>query len=430
MKFKVTYFDKVEEYEKKVKLLDLLPLDNKEYICARVNNRVRELNYEVYYDANIEFLTVEDSDATKIYEASLRYLIAMVFHRLYPEINIRFCYNVSRSVFIQFINKKVKVDQKMVNALTNEANKLIAEDLPFKRFVVTKEEAAEIYKERKLIDKLDILPYRPEKTVHLYDCEGYLNYMFSHMVPSTGYLKDFKLRLYSPGILLQYPRAECGGKIPPFDDAPIFGRTLKEVHKWAVSTGADTVSGINERIKEDGEIEFLNVCEARHNKMFVELGDRISHDISDIRLICIAGPSSSGKTTFANRLRVELISRGIRPIRISIDDYYLPRAQAPLDEDGKPSIFAPVMLATLSTCAQLERENIKFRLNSGRQLYIDRGGKLGRKQGSVKSMEKKKEEYKDVISYLKKGISIRNVAKLSSKSVSTVQRIKKEFIHQ
>ena len=101
-----------------------------------------------------------------------------------------------------------------------------------------------------------------------------------------------------------------------------------------------------------------------------------------------------------------------------------------LDEDGKPSIFAPVMLATLSTCAQLERENIKFRLNSGRQLYIDRGGKLGRKQGSVKSMEKKKEEYKDVISYLKKGISIRNVAKLSSKSVSTVQRIKKEFIHQ
>ncbi len=338
MKFKVTYFDKVEEYEKKVKLLDLLPLDNKEYICARVNNRVRELNYEVYYDANIEFLTVEDSDATKIYEASLRYLIAMVFHRLYPEINIRFCYNVSRSVFIQFVNKKVKVDQKMVNALTNEANKLIAEDLPFKRFVVTKEEAAEIYKERKLIDKLDILPYRPEKTVHLYDCEGYLNYMFSHMVPSTGYLKDFKLRLYSPGILLQYPRAECGGKIPPFDDAPIFGRTLKEVHKWAVSTGADTVSGINERIKEDGEIEFLNVCEARHNKMFVELGDRISHDISDLRLICIAGPSSSGKTTFANRLRVELISRGIRPIRISIDDYYLPRAQAPLDEDGKPDL--------------------------------------------------------------------------------------------
>lgn len=99
-----------------------------------------------------------------------------------------------------------------------------------------------------------------------------------------------------------------------------------------------------------------------------------------------------------------------------------------LDENKQPSTFAPIMIATLSTCAQLERENIKFRLNSGRQLYIERGGKLGRKQGSVKSIETKKEEYKDVISYLKKGISIRNVAKLSGKSVSTVQRVRKEFL--
>lgn len=99
-----------------------------------------------------------------------------------------------------------------------------------------------------------------------------------------------------------------------------------------------------------------------------------------------------------------------------------------LDKDGKPSMFAPIMIATLSTCAQLERENIKFRLNSGRQLYIERGGKLGRKQGSVKPRDKKKEEYKDVISYLRKGFSIRNVSKLTGRGVSTVQRIKKEFI--
>lgn len=99
-----------------------------------------------------------------------------------------------------------------------------------------------------------------------------------------------------------------------------------------------------------------------------------------------------------------------------------------LDKDGKPSMFAPIMIATLSTCAQLERENIKFRLNSGRQLYIERGGKLGRKQGSVKPRDKKKEEYKDVISYLRKGFSIRNVSKQTGRGVSTVQRIKKEFI--
>jgi len=98
-----------------------------------------------------------------------------------------------------------------------------------------------------------------------------------------------------------------------------------------------------------------------------------------------------------------------------------------LDAEGKPTMFAPIMIATLSTCAQLERENIKFRLNSGRKLYIERGGKLGRKVGSVKTVEQKKEEYKDIISYLKRGYSIRNVAKLTGKGISTVQRIKSEF---
>ena len=98
-----------------------------------------------------------------------------------------------------------------------------------------------------------------------------------------------------------------------------------------------------------------------------------------------------------------------------------------LDADGKPTMFAPIMIATLSTCAQLERENIKFRLNSGRKLYIERGGKLGRKVGSIKTTEQKREEYKDIIFYLKRGYSVRNVAKLSGKGISTVQRIKTEF---
>lgn len=98
-----------------------------------------------------------------------------------------------------------------------------------------------------------------------------------------------------------------------------------------------------------------------------------------------------------------------------------------LDAKGKPTMFAPIMIATLSTCAQLERENVKFRLNSGRKLYIERGGKLGRKVGSIKTTEQKREEYRDIISYLKRGYSVRNTAKLTCKGISTVQRIKTEF---
>lgn len=336
MSFTLKYLNKEKTFDKKVRLLDLIENNDKSIICARVNNRVRELTYEVYYDAKIDFLTVTDTDAVKIYESSLRFVVAMAFAKAYPNLRIRFCYNVSRSIFIQILNGKSNMD--MVRNIENKMKEIIDNDYELKRFVVSKEEAAEIYKNHHQLDKLDILQYRPEKTVHLYDCNGYLNYMFSHMVPSTGYLKSYKLRMYSPGIILQYPRAECKGQIPEFVDAPTFGKTLKESHQWGRIAGADSVAGINRHIKDDGVIDFIQLCEARHNRMLTELGDLIEGNISNIRLICIAGPSSSGKTTFANRLRIELLSRGIRPIRISLDDYYLPKALAPIDEDGKPDL--------------------------------------------------------------------------------------------
>ncbi len=339
MSFTLQYLGKTETFDKKVRLLDLLgeKANDKEYVCARVNNRSRELTYEVYYDAKIEFLTCSDTEAVKIYEASLRFVASMAFHRLYPDLKVRFCYNISRSIFIQLLDGK-KADLHMVRAIQEEMKKIIAADLAMTRYTVSKEEARQFYIDNNYDDKLEILDYRPEKTVHLYDCDGYKNYMYYRMVPSTGYLKDFAMRLYPPGIILQYPRAEFGGKIPPFEDAPTYGKTLKESHEWSKIAGADTVAGINAHIKRDGIIDFIQLCEARHNRMLTELGDLIERDITDIRLICIAGPSSSGKTTFANRLRIELLSRGIKPIRISIDDYYLPKSEVPLDADGKPDL--------------------------------------------------------------------------------------------
>jgi len=338
MKFTLKYNGRVTEHSKKINLLSLIGTENKTIICARVNNRIRDLTYEVYYDAEIVFLTVKDQDAIRPYETSLRYLLAMAFARTYPDVNVRLSYNVSRSIFVQILNDGIRADTKMVEAVNAEMQKLVERDIAFNRIIVTKEEAAVIYKERKFQDKLEILKYRPEKTVHLYECDGYMNYMFGQMVPSTGYLKSWKLRLYIPGILVQYPRSECNGEIPPFEDAPTFGKTLKESHSWAKITGFDSVAGINEHIDRQGSIEFINMCEARHNRMLCDLGEAIEKDIENIRLVCIAGPSSSGKTTFANRLRIELLSRGIKPIRISIDDYYLPRNRAPKDANGEADL--------------------------------------------------------------------------------------------
>jgi DNA invertase Pin-like site-specific DNA recombinase len=140
-----------------------------------------------------------------------------------------------------------------------------------------------------------------------------------------------------------------------------------------------------------------------------------------VAILLVSELSRLGRNAFEVLATVkDLIDSGI--------NLYMQKEQLTLlDAEGKPTMFAPIMIATLSTCAQLERENIKFRLNSGRKLYIERGGKLGRKVGSIKTTEQKREEYGDIISYLKRGYSVRNVAKLTSKGISTVQRIKTEF---
>ena len=321
---------------KKTSLLKILGEDDKEkdIIAARVNNRVRELTYEVNHDCEVEWLTVQDSDAVKTYEASLRYAVAMAFHRAYPELKIRFAYNVSRCVSIHLLTPGYTANTAMLLKVSHEIEEIIKADYPLKRMLVPLDEAKPVYEKLGYEDKMGLLPYRPEKTVHLYECDGFYDYMYNHMVPSTGYIKKYKLRLYAPGFLLQYPRAETGGEIPPFQDAPTFGRTLTESHDWSKIVGSDTVAGINDSIKKNGTVEFINICEARHNRMLCELGQLIEDSIDDVSLICVAGPSSSGKTTFANRLRIELLARGIRPIRISIDDYYLEKHLIPKDKDG------------------------------------------------------------------------------------------------
>ena len=335
MAFKVLFNNQEIKCEKPVKVLDIVG-DSKEYVCAYVNRRVRELTYVVDKDSEVIPLTCKDSDAMRIYEASLRFLVAMALHNIHPHYEIRFAYNVSRSIFLQILNKGVSASGIMIKELIAEMNRLVDLDLPLVRQIVSKEEAAKIFAADGYQDKVDILRYRPEKTAHIYHCGDYRNYMYSRMVPSTGYIKKWIVRYYHPGIIIQYPRPEANGEIPPFEDAPTFGKTLKRAYQWGQATGCDTIVGINERIEKDGDIEFITLCEQKHNRQLCELGQMIEDERESIRLICIAGPSSSGKTTFANRLRIELLSRGIKPVRISMDDYYLDRGETPLDEDGKP----------------------------------------------------------------------------------------------
>ena len=339
MSFTVTFNGVKKTFEKPITVLDIVGKD-KELVCAYVNSRVRELTYTLDQDSTVVALTCKDRDAKPTYEASLRFIIAMAMEKILPGIKFRFSYNVSRSIFMQVLTPGITVNPQLVEKLEKEILRIVKADYPLVRHIVSKEEARKTFKKLGYDDKLEILEYRPEKTCHLYECDGYLNYMYNRMVPSTGYVTKWKLKYYHPGVVIQYPRVEMGGEIPLFEESPTFGRTLKRAHQWAVATRFDSIVNINHRIEQDGDIDIITLGEQRHNRQLCELGQLIEDNKEEIRLICIAGPSSSGKTTFANRLRIELLSRGIDPIRISMDDYYLPRDQAPKDENGDPDLEA------------------------------------------------------------------------------------------
>lgn len=322
----ITYKNQVKQVPVGTKLIDFLDEAEKtNYIVCRVGLQIKELNYALQERNNgmeIEFLGLENIEAGKAYEASLRFIIAMAFHNLYKDVDIRFSYNVSRAIFCQVLTPGFHLP-RATDAIINEVKRIIKANLPIERVTVTIDEAKEIYKQYNHQDKLDILKYRPENTVHLYKCGDYYDYMHSYMVASTGCIKQYVIRPYSPGIIIQYPRYELNAKIPEFAEESTYGRTLKQAYNWSKKNKLQTVIEINAKVETNNVLDFVQMCEAKHNRMLVELGNNIEQDIENIRLIAIAGPSSSGKTTFCNRVRIELLSRGINPVMISMDDYYL-----------------------------------------------------------------------------------------------------------
>jgi len=332
---KIKIDNNIIEVEKGTTLLSLLdPSTSKNYYTALVNGRVRELNFKISFDAEVKFLDLSYIESMKAYEASMRYIMAKAFYELYPNVNVKFSYNVSRSVFVRSLDKNFIIDNKIINNIKRYIKELVDKDLPIERVTLNNEDAIKVYEKYHLSDKEDILKYRPESTVHMYRCDDYYNYMHSYMVPSTGFLTKYKILPYSPGIIIQYPRAEKNGEIPKFEETRVYGKTLKQASKWAETINCESVTKINERTTKDKQKEFVQICETKHNNMLAELGEIIASDIENIRLIAIAGPSSSGKTTFSNRLKIELMSRGINPVTISIDNYYIDRDKIQLDENG------------------------------------------------------------------------------------------------
>ncbi|WP_025724571.1 nucleoside kinase [Acholeplasma granularum] len=326
------------EVKEPVSLEDLARLEGIEgAIFATVNGRMRELAYNVANDATIEFKGLSSDVGMRIYEATLRYVFAKAVYEIDPTLKIRFSYSISRSILVTIENKELTPE--LYESILNRVNEIIAKKIDIKRISVTKEEATKLYTKQNYLDKIETLKLRVENHVNLYQTDDYINYMFSYMLPNTGYLTKFDTKFYNPGFLIFFPRSELKGELPVFVDQKTFGRSLKEAYKWAKIIGGDTIANINKNVDtRDKEVDFVNLCETKHNNQLSELGNIIQENIDDIKLIAVAGPSSSGKTTFTNRLRIELLAKGIKPMMISMDNYYKPKHEAPKDSDGNPDL--------------------------------------------------------------------------------------------
>ena len=331
---KITVGKDVYHFDSYVRLADLSKNYEGVFYAALVNNRLRELTYRVSYDANVEFLDYSFYDSTRIYATSMRYLVCMAFRRIYPDIQIKFSNSIAMGIYGRGI--KNTINREMLENVEKEIERIISKDYPITRRQMSIHEAMAYYHKMGLEDKVNTLKYRKER-VNVYECYGYRNYMYGYMVPSTGYLDDYELHYLEDGFLVQYPRREEKGEIPEFEDSPKFFDILNDSEKFASKLNVDMIYKINQLIEKGGAEEFVYQCEERHDKQLRDLAQDIISRKS-IRLIAIAGPSSSGKTTFARRLNITLNDLNVHPISISIDNYYLHPDKAPLDEFGKPDL--------------------------------------------------------------------------------------------
>lgn len=311
---------------------------NLEFYAAKVDGRLRELSYVVTGKHEITFLGLEDDEVMRMYETTLRYLISKVMYELYPSFQIAFHYSYSRAIYMDL--KGLHVDTTtLLNTLKKRLDALIASNHVIKRETLSKSDAINLYQSMNKSHKTRIYAYRDEESSNIYTCEGYKNYLYGYMLASTGYIKSYSLIAFQQGLMIQYPRAEYQGSIPPFIFEDKYKNALKHASKWHQLIDGDAIDRVNAYAENPSKATTLiQMSESRHSAMLYELAEAIRNQYDTLKLIGIAGPSSSGKTTFAKRLVVELLARGLSPVMISLDDYYLSPSQMKHHVDGKPDL--------------------------------------------------------------------------------------------
>lgn len=307
------------------------------YIGCLANNEVSSLSYPLDVNCTVRFLTMQDSPGMRMYRNSLAFLLSLVAVALLPKSRLYIEHSMGTGFFCRIETAtRRSVTRQQVQRLENAMRRLVGQDLPIRRRKLAFVEALTLFEQAGRPDKVNLFRFRNPPKIVIYECDGYRDAAHGPLAPSTGVLKYFKLIHYSPGLVLQFPDRDRPRRVLPFRDQPHLFQIFREHKEWGRVLGVNYVGKLNELIANGDIRNFIKVEEAFHEKKIASIADQIFSRRPRVRLVLIAGPSSAGKTTFSKRLAVELEGLGVKPVMISLDNYYQDDARTPRGPDGHP----------------------------------------------------------------------------------------------
>lgn len=302
-------------------------------VAARVDNVLRDLQTSVGDFHTIELVDTRSEFGRRIYRRSVVFLLIMAVRELYPEAEVVVQFTAHRGLYCA-IQSPFDVTESVVRALEQRMREIVTENRPIVKKRLQREEVVQLFKKSEQIEKANLVMSLETEKASLYYCGEFYDYLFGPMVSATGVLDKFALDAMPGGVLLRTPEPSAPEIVPAFKAQPKFGSILMEAERWASVLHCDYVSDLNRYIRRGEVADIIHVSEALHEKKIAEIADHIASNIKELRLILIAGPSSSGKTSFAQRLRIQLRVNGIEPVSISLDDYFRNWEDTPRTKEG------------------------------------------------------------------------------------------------
>lgn len=306
--------------------------EHKKYLGARMDNEIFLLTDKVKEGRRIKFLDIKDKDGHKIYTRTLSVIYVKACDELFSGCNVNIEHSLGDGLYTE-IKKAKSINFKEIKEIKEKMRELIDADKPILREKIKREEAINLFEEQGCVDKVKLYNHVDKEEIHIYRIDDYVDKFYGYLAPSTGYVEVFDLKYYYPGAILLPPAKENGFTLPKFVEPRKLARVFKEAEDWADILDLRYLGSLNDKVADNSIAEVIRVSEALHEKKIANIADEICKD-DNINIILVAGPSSSGKTTFSHRLAVQLKVNGKRPVSISVDDYFVNREDTPRDEFG------------------------------------------------------------------------------------------------